>query len=148
MNARRSSFVLSISSCVVFLASCDNDPVEPEPCTLVAVEPSIAIPALDRMGLESVLGDAAGRLGPALAGEAGSEALGRAIQEVAVRAPALDAEAACDAFNRAAAEVTAFAASAPVGFRPDVGALRLALGVAHAWLSKQSQGAVVARPGR
>jgi hypothetical protein len=129
---------LPLACSLLLFAACESSPIQPKTCVPTDVG-SYTVPA--GATVESILPaleDAATRVAPALVGDAKLERLGPALHDVAARASAGDVLTACLAFNRAVAATEDFAAVAPPKFRPDIGAVRLALVLAHAWLEAQT----------
>src|SRR5690606_40120612 len=102
----------------------------PEPCTPVAMGPPL-IASIDLPALRSVLDDAATRVAPSLAAAAGGAAVADEVLTMSASVDAGDLDVTCRAFNAAVAAVDSFADGAPDRHLPDLGAIRLALGLAR-----------------
>lgn len=134
----RHTLSLALGCALLQLAACDSEPLQPEPCTLVAFGPALSGVPIDLPALRVVLDDAATRVMPSLVGAAGSEGALDAVRSVSASVGGGDLDESCRAFNDAAAAVDSFAAGAPDHHLPDLGAIRLALGLTRVWLSSQS----------
>lgn len=131
----RYPFALALSFIPILLVGCsESKPLQPELCTPAAIGPPLTT-SIGLTSLRSVLDDAASRVAPSLATGAGGAALVEEIQAVTASVAAGDRDHACRAYNNAVSAVNSFADGALDRHRPDLGAIRLALGLARVWLA-------------
>lgn len=139
LNFRRSMrrpqprFVMrAVVASALMVGACDDGPTSLEPCTLVALGPTLSFVVPSASALQPALVDAQQRLLPGLSTPA--PIIASAISDFSTELATADQRSRCIVYNRVVAEFQRVAAVAPVVDGPEIEGIRLAIRLAHAYL--------------